>query len=251
MAKMRLDKLLGLSGCCSRSEAKRAIRGKSVLVNGSAATSADMQVDPNADEVVYRGKRVIYREYNYIMLNKPEGVVSATDDGRDTTVLDLLPADVRNDRMFPCGRLDKNTLGLMLITDNGELAHELLAPRSHVSKKYRFRAETPIRAEDAARFEDGLTLEDGYVTLPAKIELTGDGSEGYITLTEGKYHQIKRMLIALDNRITYLERITFGPLALDNSLARGQWRYLTEEEIAALKAHKTNIRNARDGHGEN
>ena len=251
MAKMRLDKLLGLSGCCSRSDAKRAIRGKCVTVNGKAAISADMQVDPEIDEVTYRGKRVIYREYNYILLNKPEGVVSATDDGKDMTVLDLLPSDVRNDRMFPCGRLDKNTLGLMLITDNGELAHELLSPKSHVSKKYRFKAEAPINSEDAMRFEGGLTLEDGYVTQPAKIELTGDGSEGYITLTEGKYHQIKRMLIALDNKITYLERITFGPLTLDEKLERGQWRYLTDVEIEALKAHKTNIRNARNGHGEN
>lgn len=239
---MRLDKFLGLCGCCSRSDAKKAIRGKGVTVNGIAAKNGDMQIDPNADIILYFGKEVVYREYNYIMLNKPEGVVSATEDGRDITVLDLLPEGVRNDRMFPCGRLDKNTLGLVLLTDNGELAHELLSPKSHVSKKYSFKAEHPLTADEARRFENGLVLDDGYETLPAHIELREDGSEGIITLTEGKYHQIKRMLASLDNKITYLERITFGPLSLDGTLARGQWRYLTEEEINALKAHKKTIK---------
>lgn len=238
---MRLDKFLSTTGCCSRSEAKKAIRAKSVVVNGRAATSADMKIDPVADEIIFGGKRVIYREYNYIMMNKPEGVVSATDDGRDTTVIDLLPHDVKNDRMFPCGRLDKNTLGLMLITDDGELAHELLSPKSHVSKKYRFCAEKPITSEEAGRFENGLELEDGYITLPAKIELDEGGNSGIITLTEGKYHQIKRMLISLENKITYLERITFGPLKLDATLERGEWRYLTDGEIEALKQHKKQI----------
>ena len=234
---MRLDKFLSITGCCSRSDAKRAIRGKNVTVNGVAAKSADVQINEDSDEIVYFGQTVLYRRYSYIMLNKPEGVVSATEDGRDKTVLDLLPDKVRNDRMFPCGRLDKNTLGLMLITDNGDLAHRLLAPKSHVSKTYRFRSELPISKEDASRFENGVTLEDGYVTLPAKIELDDDAMGGFITLTEGKYHQIKRMLISLENKITYLERVTFGPLTLDGSLERGEWRYLSDEEIEALEKH--------------
>lgn len=234
---MRLDKFLSITGCCSRSDAKRAVRGKNVSVNGAVAKSADMQVNEESDTILFFGRPVIYRKYSYIMLNKPDGVVSATDDGRDRTVLDLLPDGVRNERMFPCGRLDKNTLGLMLITDNGELAHRLLAPKSHVSKTYRFRAERPVNEEEARRFEGGLTLEDGYVTLPAKIELDGDAQGGFITLTEGKYHQIKRMLTALDNKIIYLERVTFGPLVLDESLERGEWRYLTDAEIAALEEH--------------
>ena len=243
---MRLDKLLGLCGCCSRSDAKRAVRGKNVAVNGIVAKSADIQVDPNLDVVTYFGKKIVYREYSYIMLNKPQGVVSATEDGKDVTVLDLLPHDVRNDRMFPCGRLDKNTLGLMFITDNGDLAHELLAPKSHVSKKYRFEAEHPLSEEDAKRFENGLVLEDGYVTLPAKIELDEGGRSGIITLVEGKYHQIKRMLLSLDNKITYLERITFGPLSLDPALERGRWRYLAEEEIEQLKCHKEKMKNTTE-----
>ena len=234
---MRLDKFLSITGTCSRSDAKRAIRAKSITVNGTVARTADAQVNENRDEILFYGRKIIYRQYSYIMLNKPEGVVSATDDGRDTTVLDLLPDGVRNERMFPCGRLDKNTLGLMLITDNGDLAHRLLAPKSHVSKRYRFKARDPISQSDAKRFEDGLTLEDGYVTQPARIELDDGGTGGIITLTEGKYHQIKRMLEALDNKITYLERISFGPLVLDGALARGEWRYLNEHEIAELEKH--------------
>ena len=234
---MRLDKFLSVTGTCSRSDAKRAIRGKNIAVNGVVAKNSDMQINEETDEVTFFERKIIYRKYSYIMLNKPEGVVSATDDTRDTTVLDLLPDGVRNDRMFPCGRLDKNTLGLVLITDNGDLAHKLLAPKSHVSKNYRFKSKFPVSYEDSIRFENGLTLEDGYVTLPAKNSLDEDSMGGIITLTEGKYHQIKRMLEAINNKIVYLERITFGPLALDASLERGEWRYLSGEEIKMLEDH--------------
>lgn len=234
---MRLDKYLGAMGCCSRSEAKKNIRAGKVVVNGVVAPSAELQINAETDEILFCGKVVNYRKYTYIMLNKPEGYVSATEDGREKTVLDLLPSNMKKDKLFPCGRLDKNTLGLMLITDNGELAHRLLAPKTHVSKEYRFSSKFPVSKTDAKRFEGGVTLDDGYVTLPAKIELDPDGMGGVITLTEGKYHQIKRMLEALDNKITYLERISFGELALDGSLARGEWRYLTEEEIAQLESH--------------
>ena len=149
----------------------------------------------------------------------------------------FLPAEMRKTGLFPCGRLDKNTLGLILLTDNGELGHRLLAPKSHVEKRYYFRSKFPIRKEEAARFASGLILEDGYETKPAKIDLEGDGDCGVITLVEGKYHQIKRMLEALQNKIVYLERISFGPLTLDPSLSRGEWRYLSEEEIRGLEAH--------------
>ena len=234
---MRLDKFLGITGCCSRSDAKRIIRSGGVSVNGSIAKSADEGIDPEVDRVAFCGQEVLYRKYTYIMLNKPQGVVSATEDGRDRTVLDLLPPEIPKANLFPCGRLDKYTLGLMLITDNGVLGHRLLSPKSHVRKEYYFRANHPISKEDAIRFENGLILEDGYETKPAKIELMGDGSEGMIALVEGKYHQIKRMLEALDNKIIYLERISFGPLVLDPNLMRGEWRYLTEEEIKNLESH--------------
>lgn len=235
---MRIDKFLSVTGKATRTEAKKAIRAKSVAVNGVAVRSADMHIDPLVDKVTFLGELIEYREHTYIMMNKPDGVVSATEDGRDKTVIDLLPSNIKSDNLFPCGRLDKNTLGLMLITDNGDLAHELLSPRSHVTKSYRFKAADPISESDAKRFEKGVTLADGYVTMPAKIELFGNGDEGIITLKEGKYHQIKRMLGALDNKIIYLERITFGPLTLDENLGRGEWRYLTEGEIEELKQHK-------------
>lgn len=232
---MRLDKFLSVTGCCSRSEAKRIVRSGGVSVDGRPAKSVDMQIDPEKDRVDFQGKTVCYRQFVYIMMNKPEGVVSATEDGREKTVLDLLPPEDRRQGLFPCGRLDKNTLGLILLTDNGDLGHRLLAPKSHVSKAYRFRSKFPLSDEDVRRFEGGLTLEDGYVTKPAGLVLEGDRDGGVITLTEGKYHQIKRMLEALDNRITYLERIRFGPIELDRSLERGEWRYLTDAEIEALE----------------
>lgn len=237
---MRLDKYLVTTGCCSRSVAKKQVRAGAVTVNGRAPSTSDVSVDPENDVITYCGKTVVYRKYTYVMLNKPEGVVSATEDGKDKTVLDLLPADVRTRGMFPCGRLDKNTLGLMLLTDNGDLAHRLLAPKSHVSKVYRFKSKFPVSQDDAKKFENGLILEDGYETKPAKIQLEGNGDEGLITLVEGKYHQIKRMLEAIDNKIIYLERISLGPLTLDGALDRGKWRYLSEEEIKALEEHNTN-----------
>ena len=232
---MRLDKFLSVTGTCSRTDAKRAVRAKGVSINGCVAKSSDVQIDEERDEITYLGRVIVYRKFNYIMLNKPEGVVSATEDGRERTVLDLLPSGVRNDRMFPCGRLDKNTLGLILITDNGELAHKLLAPKSHVDKKYRFKSRYAIELEDAKRFEGGLTLEDGYVTLPARIELDGGGMGGIITLTEGKYHQIKLMLAAVHNQVTYLKRISFAEITLDSTLEEGSWRYLSDSEIEILE----------------
>ena len=238
VSSMRIDRFLGLTGQATRSESKKMIRAGAVTVNGAAVRSADAKLDPERDRVLFCGREVIYRRYTYILMNKPQGVVSATEDGRDKTVIELLPDDMRKTDLFPCGRLDKNTLGLMLITDNGDLAHRLLSPKSHVEKKYYFKSRFPLTGDEAKRFEDGLVLEDGYETKPAKIDLQGNGDEGVITLVEGKYHQIKRMLEALNNKITYLERISFGPLVLDGSLQRGEWRYLTDEEIAALEAHK-------------
>ncbi len=232
---MRLDKFLVAANVCSRSVAKKQVRAGAVTVNGAAVRSSDINIDEYADKVCFCGKTVLYRKYTYITLNKPAGVVSATEDTRERTVLDLLPSDVRTSGMFPCGRLDKNTLGLVLLTDNGELGHKLLAPKSHVAKVYRFKSKFPVSEADAKRFEGGLTLEDGYETKPAKMQLDEDGTGGLITLVEGKYHQIKRMLEALDNKITYLERISFGPLTLDETLSRGEWRYLTEDEIEALE----------------
>jgi 16S rRNA pseudouridine516 synthase len=234
---MRLDKFLSVSAVASRSDAKRAVSKGAVTVNGVAAKRADMNIDEYSDKVVFCGTPIVYKKYEYVLLNKPEGYVSATEDGKDKTVLDLLSDELRKKGVFPCGRLDKNTLGLMLLTNNGELSHRLLSPKNHVEKKYYFKSKTAMSKDDAARFENGVTLEDGYVTKPAKIELSDDGCEGIITLHEGKYHQIKRMLEALDNKIVYLERISFACFTLEDAgLERGEWRYLNEKEIAELEA---------------
>ena len=231
---MRLDKFLTVTGTASRSEAAKAVRIGRVLVDGVPAGSPSCAVDPEKNKVEYFGELVEYRKFTYIMLNKPEGYVSATEDGRDKTVLELLPEKLRKFNLFPCGRLDKYTVGLMLLTDNGPLGHRLLAPKSHVSKTYYFEVEKPISAEDVRALENGVHIAGGYLTKPSKVMLLSDLS-GNITITEGTYHQIKQMLEAVDNKITELERITFGPLTLDGSLARGEWRFLTQEEIDMLE----------------
>ncbi len=237
---MRLDKYLSLTGTATRSEASRAVRAGEVLVDGVPAKKADMQIDPDTARVTFRGAAVVYRAYTYILLNKPDGVVSATEDGREQTVLDLLPDELRRIRpaLFPCGRLDKHTTGLMLLTNNGDLAHRLLSPARHVDKTYCFRVKFPLSDEDISALEAGVDI-GGYVTAPCHVERDADTPEraGRITLHEGKYHQIKLMMEARHNQITALCRITFGPLTLDETLAPGEWRLLTEEETNQLEKH--------------
>lgn len=235
---MRIDKFLSNMGIASRTESSKAARQGGIFVNGVAVKKADVHIDPEKDIITYCGRKIEYRKYTYILMNKPDGVVSATEDGRDKTVIDLLPEELQKLNLFPCGRLDKHTLGLVMLTDDGDLAHRLLSPKHHVKKKYRFESKFPLTDEEIEYLEKGATLEDGYVTKPSRIELFEDKRSGYITLTEGKYHQIKRMLESVNNKITYLERITFGPLALDEKLARGEWRFLTQNEIDELEKHK-------------
>ncbi len=232
---MRLDKFIVESGLASRTEVTKAARNGAITVNGNVVRRASGHIDPTADEIVYCGKAVIYREFTYIMLNKPDGYVSATEDSKLPTVLNLLPDELQKIGLFPCGRLDKNTLGLMLLTNNGQLAHKLLAPKSHVSKKYRFNVKFPISDSDVTALEGGVDI-GGYVTAPCKVEMISE-REGYITLTEGKYHQIKLMAEAVHNQITYLERVTFGSLVLDNTLERGEWRHLNIEEQETLESY--------------
>jgi len=230
---MRLDKMISSTGIASRSQISSAVRSGRVTVDGVVARKADMQVDPDAVRVVYCGTPVCYRKFTYIMLNKPEGYVSATEDGRLPTVIELLPEELQKIGLFPCGRLDKNTLGLMLLTNDGDTSHRLLAPKSHVAKTYAFRVKFPLAEADVAALESGVDI-GGYVTAPCMVVLDGE-REGRITLTEGKYHQIKLMMEAVHNQITYLERVSFGPLTLDPALDRGQWRYLDDREIALLQ----------------
>ena len=235
---MRIDKFLSNMGVATRTESSKAARQGGILVNGATVKKADIHIDPEKDVVTYLGRRIEYRKYTYILMNKPDGVVSATEDGRDKTVIDLLPEELQKLNLFPCGRLDKHTLGLVMLTDDGDLAHRLLSPKHHVKKKYYFESKFPLNEDEISYLEKGATLEDGYVTKPSEIELFENKKSGHITLVEGKYHQIKRMLESVNNKITYLERITFGPLVLDENLERGEWRFLTENEIKGLEEHK-------------
>ena len=230
---MRLDRLLSECKIATRTEATKACRAGLVTVNGVVARKADQQVDPERDAVVFSGEPVEYRRFVYILLNKPDGYISATEDGRDPVVTELLPEKYRKMGLFPCGRLDKHTLGLMLLTNDGALSHRLLAPKSHVTKSYGFSVRFPLSDEDVGRLEAGVDIGD-YVTKPCRVELHS-ATEGVIFITEGKYHQIKRMMEAVNNRITALERLTFGPLVLDSSLERGEWRLLTDEEEKVLQ----------------
>ncbi len=230
---MRLDKLISECGLASRKETAKAVKAGSVTVNGTPAKKPDMQVDPEGDVVVFCGRTVKYSKYVYFMLNKPDGYVSATDDGRDPAVTELFPEEYRRMGIFPCGRLDKHTLGLQLITNDGQLSHRLLSPLRHVTKSYAFSVKFPLSDSDVTDLEAGVDI-GGYVTKPARVKLS-DTKNGEILITEGKYHQIKLMMEAVHNQITHLERVTFGPLSLDPALSRGEWRELNEEEIKALQ----------------
>ena len=240
---MRLDKFIVESGLATRTEISKAAKNGAVTVNGVVVRRASGHIDPVSDTITYCGKKVEYREFTYIMLNKPTGYVSARSDDLSPTVIELLPSELQKIGLFPCGRLDKNTLGFMLLTNNGPLAHKLLAPKNHVDKKYRFEVKFPINTADVENLESGVDI-GGYITAPCKVEMTGDKT-GYITLSEGKYHQIKLMAEAVHNQITFLERVTFGPVSLDKNLERGQWRYLNDDEIKSLETRAKETKNTK------
>lgn len=228
----RLDKWLAATGRWSRREAKTLIAQGRVTVNGVPAGKGEDRWDETA-EIRVDGERLPLRAHIYIMLNKPAGLLSATKDPRQKTVLDLLPPEYRR-KLFPVGRLDKDTVGLLLLTDDGALAHQLLSPRRHVDKTYYVRLDAPLGREDQEAFAKGLLLKDGTVCLPARLELLEDGQAAYITLWEGKYHQIKRMTASRGAAVTYLKRVRMGTLTLDPSLAEGAFRFLTPEEIRQI-----------------
>ncbi len=229
----RLDKRLAGTGLWSRREARELIRAGRVTVDGQVRTGAEEKV-PQGGAVEVDGRPVDAPGPVYLMLNKPAGLVSATEDPREATVLSLLPERYRRLGLFPAGRLDKDTEGLLLLTNDGPLAHRLLAPKSHVDKVYYVQVDGVLDGSDAAAVAEGVTLSDGYVCLPGELELLEGGRAARVTIHEGKYHQIKRMLAARGKPVTYLERVRFGPLVLDESLPRGGWRALTGEEIQAL-----------------
>ncbi len=233
--KLRLDKLLADMGYGTRSEIKKEIAKGGVTVNGTVMKKPEAKIDTERDIVCIKGEKAVYARYEYIMLNKPAGVVSATMDRRERTVLDLIE-DKKRDDLFPVGRLDKDTEGLLLITNNGELAHQLLSPKKHVDKVYFARVRGTVTEEDIKMFSEGLDIGDEKKTLPAQLSIlsAGEISETRITIREGRFHQIKRMFAAVGKEVVYLKRLGMGTLTLDESLAPGEYRRLTEEEVTGL-----------------
>ncbi len=230
---MRIDKLLTTMGLASRTEASKAAKSGLIILNGVPVTRSDTKIDPDKDIIEYMGRKVEYKKYIYVMLNKPAGYVSSTDGKDGQTVVSILPDELQKCGLFPCGRLDKDTLGLMILTNDGSTSHFLLSPKRHVSKVYRVKTQYEVSDCDIKQLENGVMLDRGDVALPAKVERITN-NELNITIVEGMYHQIKRMLEAVNNKVVYLERIEFGKIPLDNTLARGEWRYLTEKEINFL-----------------
>lgn len=235
MGKERMDKLLSSTGLWSRKEVKELVRRGRVKVNGVVVAKAEEKADPAADEIRVDGNVVDCAPYVYIMMNKPDGLLSATTDKRQKTVIDLLPEHLRRRGLFPVGRLDKDTVGLILLTDDGPMGHELLSPKKHVDKVYHAQVDGHIDQTDVDVLASGMVLEDGLHCLPAGLEPVGDGSKCLVTLREGKYHQVKRMLAARGKPVTALKRLSMGPLALDEALEAGEWRFLTQDELVALK----------------
>ncbi len=234
---MRLDKYLAQMSVGTRSEVKKIIKSGRVFVNGQCVQKAEHKVDENADRVEVDGCKVAYAAYEYYMLNKPQGVVSAVSDARDQTVVSLIRDSRRND-LFPVGRLDKDTEGLLLITNDGPLSHALLSPGRHVDKTYLLWADGVVTGEDVQRLEQGVDIGDDKMTLPARaqiLEVKDQRTCMTLTIHEGRYHQVKRMLAAVGKPVVYLKRLQMGSLTLDESLEPGQYRTLTPEEVEALK----------------
>lgn len=230
----RLDKLLASTGRWSRKEVKEMVRQGRVTVGEQRVLRPEEKFELN-DDIRVDGQTVCCQRFTYLMMNKPDGLLSATEDKRQRTVLDLLPEQYQRQGLFPVGRLDKDTQGLLLLTNDGDLAHRLLAPKSHVDKVYLARVDGRVDEEDVRAFRQGMTLDDGLECMPAELEPLGDGSSCMITLREGKFHQVKRMLAHRGKPVIHLKRLSMGSIRLDESLADGQWRELTEEEVRALQ----------------
>jgi 16S rRNA pseudouridine516 synthase len=234
---MRIDKVLANLGYGSRKDVKKVLKNGMVTVNGEVIKDGKEQVDPNHDTIICNGERVQYKEFIYLMMNKPQGVISATEDDYERTVVDLLQPEDAVFSPFPVGRLDKDTEGLLLLTNDGVLAHQLLSPKKHVPKTYFAVIKGEVTEEDVESFRKGVILDDGYLTKPGMLNILKAGltSDIELTITEGKFHQVKRMFEAVGKKVVYLQRISMGPLLLDETLELGEYRELTENEIQQLK----------------
>lgn len=234
---LRLDKVLAHMGLGTRQEVRRLIKEELVRVNGKPVKDPGLHVYPGRDHIEINGEPVEYKEHIYLMLNKPRGVLSATEDRFTEVVLDLVSPKYWAFHLFPVGRLDKDTEGLLLLTNDGQLAHELLSPKRHVAKTYYAIVSGKVTESDVKAFGQGVVLDDGYHTLPASLKILRSGPESEVELVvyEGKYHQVKRMFESVGKKVTYLKRIAMGPLVLDKALKPGEYRELTEEEIRKLR----------------
>ena len=236
MSLQRLDKIIASQGKYSRNDVRRLVRSGGVTVNGKAVSDSGVKVDPECDVINVCGESFGYSEYVYIMLNKPQGVVSASRSPGEKTVVDLVPDELKRQGLFPAGRLDKDTTGFVLITDDGAFAHDILSPKKHIEKTYIAVLDRPIGESELEKFRTGVILADGYECLPAQITpLTDDGLTVEIKLREGKYHQIKRMAAACGSHVNKLRRISMGALELDSSLAEGECRLISADELAKIK----------------
>lgn len=236
--KLRIDKILSNLGYGSRAEIKRDCKHGVIEVNGKIISNPGTQVDPDNDEILYSGEKVEYREYIYIMMNKPDGYISATFDKRDPIVLDLIddPSYLAFEP-FPVGRLDKDTEGLLVLTNDGKLSHRVLSPKKHVPKTYYAKVEGVVSDEDIKSFEEGVVLDDGYKTMPSQLKIlkSDELSEIELTIHEGKFHQVKRMFESVGKKVVYLKRLSMGKLKLDESLGLGEYRELTDEEVKLIE----------------
>lgn len=234
---MRIDKLLANRGFGSRKEVKKLLKSGAVKIDDVPVKDASTHINPNEQTITIHGEELEYKEFVYLMLNKPPGILSATEDPLQKTVIDILEVEDAVFNPFPVGRLDKDTEGLLLITNDGQLAHRLLSPKKHVPKTYFAVIEGHVTEEDVSAFKEGVVLDDGYKTMPADLNIVKAGirSDIEITIMEGKFHQVKRMFEAVGKRVVYLQRIKMGPLALDETLDLGEYRELTDEELESLK----------------
>ena len=238
--KLRIDKMLSNVGLGSRSQLKKDAKAGLIKINDAVVKDSSKIIDTEKDEVKYKNEIVKYVQYIYLMMNKPAGVVSATEDNYDETVIDLLEECDKFYEPFPVGRLDKDTEGLLILTNNGILAHNLLSPKKHVDKTYYAEIDGKVTPDDIKAFEEGVVfLDDGYKTMPAKLEIieSNNKSKCYVTIKEGKFHQVKRMFQAVEKEVVYLKRLSMGALRLDESLELGEYRHLTEEEALSLDSN--------------
>ncbi len=234
----RIDKIVSSQGQFSRAEVKKLIKKGRIAVDGRVVTDAGQKADPDSSVITLDGKPFTYKKHIYIMMNKPQGVVSASNDRSQETVVDLVPAEMRREGLFPAGRLDSDTVGFVLITDDGDFAHRILSPKNHIMKTYLAILQREVTDEDIRAFREGVTLGDGTLCLEAEIEaITLDGQPAAkVMICEGKYHQVKRMFAALGNKVLYLKRTKMGGLPLDEGLGEGECREITAEELQLIES---------------